>query len=74
MQHRERMHWTARHPALMGFSVALLYGAIDELHQMFTIGRHPSVSDVLIDAAGAILFLAGLQFYRFLKRVNDAAY
>lgn len=42
--------------------LAVLYAVIDELHQGFTPGRHPTLMDVLIDAAGATagLFLAHL--------------
>lgn len=36
-------------------ALALLYSATDELHQTLTPGRHPSVADVGIDAAGAVL-------------------
>ncbi len=39
--------------------LATLYSATDEFHQSFVPGRHPTVTDVLIDsvgAAAAILF------------------
>ena len=32
---------------------ALLYGVTDEIHQMFTPGRHPDVRDVIADTLGA---------------------
>ena len=37
----------------MATLLALLYAASDELHQGFTPGRTPAVSDVLLDGAGA---------------------
>ena len=33
--------------------LALLYAATDEIHQRFTPGRRPAVSDVLLDGVGA---------------------
>ena len=33
--------------------MALLYAASDEIHQRFTPGRRPAVSDVLLDGVGA---------------------
>lgn len=33
--------------------LAVLYACSDEWHQSFVPGRHPAVTDVLIDAAGA---------------------
>ena len=37
----------------MAILMALLYAASDELHQGFTPGRAPAVSDVLLDGVGA---------------------
>ncbi len=41
-------------PALISLVVAVAYGALDEAHQSFVVGRSPQVTDVLIDAAGAL--------------------
>ena len=37
--------------------MAVIYSATDEFHQSFTPGRHPAVTDVLIDAIGAAIAL-----------------
>jgi VanZ family protein len=37
----------------MAILMALLYAASDELHQGFTPGRTPAVTDVLLDGVGA---------------------
>ncbi len=37
----------------MAILMAVLYAASDELHQRFTPGRTPAVSDVLLDGVGA---------------------
>ncbi|MFP4345384.1 MAG: VanZ family protein [Anaerolineales bacterium] len=44
----------------LAWVLAVLYAVIDELHQGLTPGRHPTLKDVVIDAAGATagLFLA----------------
>jgi VanZ family protein len=57
----------ARHSYLFGVVFAVLYGASDELHQLSTPGRHGQYTDVLIDAFGAFLFLAGLWVYRLTR-------
>ncbi len=45
--------------------LAVLYSTTDEFHQSFTPGRHPTVTDVMIDALGAglALILAG-RYYK----------
>ncbi len=49
--------------------LVLLYAASDELHQMYTAGRHSSPVDVGIDVAGASLAVwLTTQFY-ILKRI-----
>jgi len=40
--------------------ITLLYGASDEFHQTFTIGRDGKVRDVIIDTAGALLAIYGI--------------
>ncbi len=40
------------------FLICLLYGILDEIHQSFVPGRHPSAYDVFLDGAGAFSFLA----------------
>lgn len=50
--------------------LAVLYSTTDEFHQSFVPGRHPAVTDVMIDASGAalVLFLAN----RYYKRKRPA--
>ena len=44
---------------------AVLYAASDEWHQSFVPGRHPQLTDVLIDACGAT---TGLLIFWWLQR------
>ena len=40
---------------LLAFSIAILYGVLDELHQGFVPGRDSSLGDIFFDSAGIIL-------------------
>lgn len=51
-------------PLVIGFAVAVIYAVLDEVHQGFVVGRTPLVTDVLIDAAGALL---GVAAWRYLS-------
>jgi VanZ family protein len=41
----------------LAWLLAVAYSATDEFHQSFTPGRHPAITDVGIDALGAIISL-----------------
>ena len=62
--HQVRFPLLARHSYIVGIIFAVLYGASDEFHQLSTPGRHGQFTDVLIDAAGASLFILGYWVYR----------
>ena len=47
-RNRQRVGW-------LSWLIAVLYAATDELHQSFTPGRTPLVTDVMIDSFGAAL-------------------
>ncbi len=48
-----------------GFLLAIVYGATDEWHQSFVIGREAHLSDWLLDVAGAYIILS---FYTYRHR------
>lgn len=54
-------------PAVIGFVVAVVYGALDEVHQSFVVGRSAQVVDVLIDGLGALAG-AGLWWWVHQRR------
>ena len=67
LYHQRKFPGLSRHSYLIGIVVATLYGATDEFHQMFTPGRHALVSDVLIDACGACIFLLGVKVFALMS-------
>jgi VanZ family protein len=38
---------------ILAFSISVLYGTTDELHQLYVPGRHPDSMDVFVDALGS---------------------
>lgn len=49
--------FATRKKMLLAILAAALYAASDETHQLFVAGRSGRVTDVLIDSAGAVLFV-----------------
>lgn len=47
--------------------LSTLYGATDELHQIFTQGREAKVRDVLIDGFGAFVSMIGVKLTEKIK-------
>lgn len=54
----------AARAAAPAFVLGVAYAASDELHQRYVAGRHGSVLDVAVDAAGVAL---GVALYRRLR-------
>ena len=61
-----RIMYIKRAFAAVGFS--LLYAISDEIHQLFVKGRACSVTDVIIDVAGALFFIFVLSY--IVIRIN----
>jgi VanZ family protein len=47
--------WGLRNAPIIAWFIATLYGATDEIHQIFEPSRTPKVTDVFIDSAGAAI-------------------
>jgi len=55
---------------LLTLGINLLYGASDEIHQIFVAGRGPLVTDVLLDVAGAAVgILVFILFAKIFKAI-----
>jgi len=51
-------HGVTEHRSMcLAFLVALGYGALTELHQVWVPGRFPSASDVMFNVAGSLTFI-----------------
>jgi VanZ family protein len=66
IRNQERSHFLWKYVQVASILFAVLYGASDEIHQLFTPGRHAQFTDVLIDGFGASLFILGSVVYRSL--------
>ena len=53
------------------FLAAAVYGATDEIHQLFVVGRAGRFSDVMIDSAGALL---GVMVFALFVRLVKCIY
>ena len=54
--------------AVISLGLSIVYAALDEYHQSFRPDRHPSIIDVGIDAAGAII---GVCIAAFITKVRS---
>ena len=51
--------------------ICILYAISDELHQGFTPGRSPQISDVFIDTIGSLIGISLLHFIIKLKKIKN---
>ena len=72
LSHQDRFPLLRRYASLFAALAAVLYGVTDEVHQLFTPGRHGMALDVAIDALGVCLFLAGAELASLLARRSRA--
>lgn len=66
-----RKRITIQAPWLWAWAVGTVYAITDELHQGFVGGRHPAVTDVLIDSSGVfagVLLMTGLLCWRYHRK------
>jgi VanZ family protein len=65
-------HPLAPAPAAVAFSLVLLWGVLDEVHQSFVPGRDASARDVVADALGAALAVLVWAVWRGTARIPRA--
>jgi VanZ family protein len=68
LREQRRFPLLARRPVLFAFIFTVIYGITDEVHQLITPGRNGQPADVLIDALGASLSIAGTRVYAAIRR------
>lgn len=61
---QRRVTWSI---LLAAFTLTVLYGISDEIHQLFVPGRHSQVADVLFDAGGALTMILIIRRVRWLR-------
>ena len=62
-----------RGEVLWAWGAGILYAISDELHQGFVGGRHPAVTDVLIDSCGVLAGIGLLLLLRLVLKKSRAA-
>jgi VanZ family protein len=74
LRHQTRFPVVSRHTEWITLLVTLLYGALDEFHQLFVPGRSPDWRDLLADVAGgslAVLIFRGVERWRSNRRRSN---
>lgn len=56
--HQARFPWLRRNALWAAFGFTLIYGVLDELHQLYVPGRWADIYDVVADGIGGALFVA----------------
>ncbi|MBI2619412.1 MAG: VanZ family protein [Ignavibacteriales bacterium] len=54
--HQDRFLRVKKHSLSVAFGFTVVYGALDEFHQLYVPGRWADIYDVLADAVGGALF------------------
>ncbi|MDI9400709.1 MAG: VanZ family protein [Limisphaerales bacterium] len=62
-----RRFWSSR-MAILTFLICVGYAVSDEIHQSFSVERHGTYEDVMIDAFGVLLGLTGMWVWSYFKR------
>ncbi len=52
---------------IIAFAIAVLFGVSDEWHQSFVLGRHSTVSDLIVDIIGSALGV-GIVYLRVKRK------
>lgn len=66
-RYQQRYPWLSTYSLLISLALTVVYGALDETHQIFVPGRDPDVFDFLADGTGAALFVALEHILRIWK-------
>ena len=56
---------------IIAFAVAVLFGVSDEWHQSFVLGRHSTISDLIVDTIGSALGVGIVYLRARTKKTQD---
>jgi VanZ family protein len=59
-----------RYSLFLAFSITVLYGLSDEIHQMFTPNRSSDVMDLLSDAFGSLIYVVFYSKFKIYEKMN----
>jgi VanZ family protein len=71
LYYQSRFPVPARYALLISVVLSLVYGAADELHQLFVPNRSADIRDFLADAAGALVCLLLLSIAQLIRRRRE---
>ncbi|MCW8810897.1 MAG: VanZ family protein [Ignavibacteriaceae bacterium] len=66
--YQRKSYFLFKNASIATIIITLLYGAIDEIHQLFISGRSADIRDWFADSSGVII---GILLLNLLKRVLD---
>jgi VanZ family protein len=72
-KYQNSAQWLKDRAILFAFCVAVVYGYSDEFHQRFVPGRLFDLYDILADAFGASLFIAGHWLFKKYSKTPQPA-
>lgn len=55
--HQDAFPWLRRNSVLSAFVFTVMYGVLDEIHQLYVPGRWGDVYDAVADSLGGLLFV-----------------
>ncbi len=66
--HQDKFPWLRRNSLLAALSLTIMYGVLDEIHQIYVPGRFADVYDAIADTLGGLLFVG---WFRWKSRRNS---
>ena len=69
-RHQQTSAFLARWSLPLSIALCLIFGSLDEVHQLFVATRHPRLTDVLLDLSGAALMGATIWIWDKLRSVR----
>ncbi|MCX7983484.1 MAG: VanZ family protein [Bacteroidetes bacterium] len=71
IKHQDKYKFLQSHAVLVALFMTVIYGYLDEVHQLYVEGRTYDLYDWGADALGAILFIALLSMHQKRKKCQN---